>query len=147
MRDLFNSPKRRLRRAKHHISNLNTRIKKFFKKYPCVRVIEKDTDGTTDLHKIKLAKRLPENIDELAWEAVEGLRAALDQVGFAVAFAFGKTEAKSAYFPLPTMLPNSKPESKGDAKISRLRSWRSFGHSSRTREGMTLSGHSTGFAG
>ena len=75
--DPFASPKRRVARAKRHIANLNARIDKFFKKHPYAQVTEKEADGATDLHKIKLLKPLPNSMSDLASDIIEDLRSAL----------------------------------------------------------------------
>jgi hypothetical protein len=98
--DSFASPKRRIARAKRHITDLNRRIGKFFIKCPYTKVVERDTDGSTDLHKIRLLKPLPESMGDLASSIIEDLRSALDQAAFATAHAAGRTAAKSAYFPI-----------------------------------------------
>jgi hypothetical protein len=100
LRDPFESPKRRLLRAKQHIRDLDARIEKFFKKQPHKRVVDLDADGVTELHKVKLTKPVPNQFADRTAEAVEGLRSALDQTGYAVAVLAGAVEPKSAYFPI-----------------------------------------------
>jgi hypothetical protein len=100
MRDLFQSPKQRVGRAKHHIRTLKSRITKFRKKEPYTRVIETDTDGVTQLHKIKLTRKLPDSFTHNVVEVVEALRSALDQAASATAIASGIPEPRSSYFPI-----------------------------------------------
>ncbi len=99
-RDPFESPKRRLARAKQHVNHLEKRINTFFKKEPYARVVEKDADGVTDLHKIKFTKPLPDSCDLAATEALEALRATLDQIGYATASLAGKVDPKQTQFPI-----------------------------------------------
>jgi hypothetical protein len=98
--DPFHSPKQRLSRANDHIRRLHKRIETFIKKAPCHRVIELDTDGVTKLHKFKFTKRIPDSCTHSAAEALEALRSALDQIGYAAAVASGKVAPKKTQFPI-----------------------------------------------
>lgn len=97
MPDPFNSPRRRIAAAKQQICNLDQRLAKFFEKRRYRMVIEEAADGTHDVHKIKLTKLLPDSLGDLANNAIENLRSALDQAAFATT---GRENAKSAYFPV-----------------------------------------------
>lgn len=101
----------RIARAKEHIRNLDRRVKRFFDSKPYANVIERDENGTQDLHKVKLTKSFPAGITSVAAEAIEGLRSALDQAAFATATFTGIKHPKSAYFPI------SRTESDLDAVI------------------------------
>ena len=114
--DAFASPKRRIARAKRHIGDLQRRIDKFFKKHPYAHVVEKDANGKTDVHKIKLLKFLPATMGDLATDVVEDLRSALDQAAFATAFTAGRLTAKSAYFPIADDAPGLETGIKGRCK-------------------------------
>lgn len=59
-----------------------------------------DTDGLSKVHKVKLVKPIPPKFSTLVAEIVEGLRSALDQVGFVCATLGGVTDSKRAYFPI-----------------------------------------------
>jgi hypothetical protein len=54
--------------------------------------------ATRDIQYVRLTKQLPWRISGLASDVVKNLRAALDQVGYAVAVAAGKN-GKNAHFP------------------------------------------------
>lgn len=97
-KDIFASPKRRLARAKQHIRRLEKRISTFFKKKPGSRVTETDAEGVTT-HAFKFNRQIPDSWADAAVEAIEALRSALDQCGYAVAVQAGIAEAKNAYFP------------------------------------------------
>jgi hypothetical protein len=104
--DPFRSPKRRLSRAKTKIRRLEKRIKTFFKKEPYKASAEVDADGVTT-HALKFTRKIPDSWADSAGEAIEALRAALDQAGYAAAVLGGKTSPKNAYFPFsdtPTAL-------------------------------------------
>ena len=96
----FYSPKARLKRANEHINRLHKRIEKFFKQAPYRQVVELDADGVTQLYKFKFTKRLPESCTHSAAEALEALRSALDQIGYAAAVASGKIAPKRTQFPI-----------------------------------------------
>jgi hypothetical protein len=98
--DLFQSPKARLKRANEHIVRLHKSIEGFFKRAPYRRAIELDTDGVTRLHKFKFTKTLPESCAHSAAEALEALRSALDQTGYAAAVTSGKVTPKRTQFPI-----------------------------------------------
>jgi hypothetical protein len=100
MMDPFQSSLQRIARAKKHINDLDRRINKFFKKQPYARTIEDDTDGINILHKIKLTKQFPAGFTDLAIEAIEGLRAALDHATFAACVATGNSNPRNSYFPI-----------------------------------------------
>lgn len=100
MSDPFNSSKRRISRAKVHIHDLNGRINKFLVDYPCSHAVETDTNGIDQLHKIKFSATIPDSFGEIAADALENLRAALDQAGYAVAVAAGVSDPRKAYFPI-----------------------------------------------
>ncbi len=99
-RDPFESPKARLKRANAHIARLHKRIEVFFKKAPYRTVVELDADGVTQLHKFKFTKRLSESCVHSATEALEALRFALDQIGYATAVASGAVLPKRTQFPI-----------------------------------------------
>ncbi|MBX6369254.1 MAG: hypothetical protein IRZ04_14805 [Rhodospirillales bacterium] len=79
---------------------MERRIKSFFEKKPYRHVVETSANGTEKCHKIRFTKRLPERASELAMEAAEALRSALDQACFATALAAKTPKHKSTYFPI-----------------------------------------------
>ena len=100
MPDPFNSSKRRIERAKTHIHDLDGKINYFFKRKPCSHAVELDSAGVNHLHKIKFTATIPDSFGEIAADAIENLRSALDQAGYAVAVAAGTVNPRSAYFPI-----------------------------------------------
>jgi hypothetical protein len=62
--------------------------------------VEQDFDAcsTTFVDKVVLVKPLPEEISDVAFDAVNNLRASLDQAGYAVSVAAGG-KGKDTYFP------------------------------------------------
>ena len=96
--DLLESPKRRLKRAKQKIRRLEKRIDRFFKSKLGRRVTEVDSRGVTT-HAFNFDRKIPDGCADAAVEAIEAMRSALDQCGYAVAVKAGITEPKNAYFP------------------------------------------------
>ena len=97
--DPLQSAKRRLARAQTHIAHLEAGAKLFFDKKPTAVATEQDAQGNTVVT-IVLTEPFPEQLTDLAVEAVEALRSVLDQMAFAIAAAVGKPDSKSAHFPI-----------------------------------------------
>jgi len=135
MPDPLASPKRRLARAKEHISNLETGAKAFFDKKPTAMRTEQDAQRD-NIVKIVLTEPFPDSLTKFAVEAVEGLRSALDQTGYAIGVANGAADPRASISRLLTTRPASKTLSKGDAKISIPESSRFSVPLSLTKEGM-----------
>jgi hypothetical protein len=87
-----------LNHAKRHIHKFESESNVFFNTNPYARVIDFETNGSVEVHKIKLVKPMPEELSGIAFDAVNNLRSALDLAGFAVARAVGKN-GKNAHFP------------------------------------------------
>jgi hypothetical protein len=98
--DPFQSPKRRLGRAKQHVRALDTGLQRFYKKQPYVRVIETHTDGMSQALKIKLRRQIPDRYTDIAYEALEALRSALDQTAYAAAVCCNHTRPDLVHFPV-----------------------------------------------
>jgi hypothetical protein len=95
---LLESPRRRLGSAKRKIRRLEKRIATFFKNKPGGPITETDAKGVTT-HAFKFNRKIPDSWADAAVEAIEALRSALDQCGYAVAVRSGIAEPKNAYFP------------------------------------------------
>jgi hypothetical protein len=97
----FYSAGSRLARGYEHISELERQIRSFLanKPYELVRDID-PSDGRYQHLKFKFSDRLPERATFLATEALEALRFALDQAGYAAAVASGKVSPKRTQFPI-----------------------------------------------
>jgi hypothetical protein len=111
--DPFYSPKRRLARAKKHASELETASIGFLKGNPYVSVVELDDNGVTKLHKLKLTKPIPEDLSDIATDALDNLRSVLDQTIHAVFLANGKTPPKFTNFPFSDTAKNWEDRTKG----------------------------------
>ena len=100
MNDIFHSSKLRLSRAKDHIIDLEKSIRAFLDTKPYARVIEPDSDGINQLHKIKFTKSLPDEFAIITADAVDNLRSALDHAWHAIAVASSAIKPTGeAYFP------------------------------------------------
>jgi hypothetical protein len=113
MPDLLDSPKRMLRWARHRIAELEGVISAFAHEKPWAIVSEIDSDGVTDIFKVKFTKRLSEDLPHIVFDAVNNLRPVLDQTAFAIAVRhIGNNSPTSAKFPFgPTetdMVNNAK---------------------------------------
>jgi hypothetical protein len=100
MSDLFYSAKRRIARAKEHIRVFETTMDSFFASEPYACVTEIDPQTGYDQLKVKLTRPLPDALTDLAVEAIEALRASLDQAPYATAIAAGHAHPKYACFPI-----------------------------------------------
>jgi hypothetical protein len=98
--DPFQSPKQRLGRAKHHIRNLERRFKTFFKKHPYIRAVEIHSDGVSKVHKVKMRRKLPNDLTDITYEALEALRSALDQTAYTIATLCNHPKPNTVYFPM-----------------------------------------------
>jgi hypothetical protein len=100
MTDLFTSPKSMLRRARHHIGDLEAQINSFSRDHPWTMVIEKDADGVTEVQKVKFTKRLADDLPNIVFDCANNLRSTLDQMAYAIGIKHsGFLAPKSAKFP------------------------------------------------
>ena len=99
MIDLFESPKRSILRAHHHIADLAAHVRAFEIEKAWSYVVDDDTDSFHKLHKIRFARRLPDDLPSILFDAVNNLRAALDQCAYASAIAAKGTSLKHVKFP------------------------------------------------
>ncbi len=100
MADIFKSPKSMIRHAERHIAEFQARINAFFHDKPWAIVVEKDSDGVTNVLKVKFTKELSDELPHLVFDAANNLRSALDQIAFVVGVKHkGIDSPKSAKFP------------------------------------------------
>jgi len=74
-----------LRWGRHRIADLEREVISFSHEKPWAIISEVDSDGVTDVFKVKFTKRLSEDIPHIVFDAVNNLRPVLDQTAFAVA--------------------------------------------------------------
>jgi hypothetical protein len=95
----FDSPRRTLQRAKHHIRDLKDVIGTFTVEHPWSYVIDSESQAPNDVHKIRFHTPPPASAASILFDAVNNLRASLDQIGYSVAIASGKIDPKGTNFP------------------------------------------------
>jgi hypothetical protein len=101
MTDAFASSRSKLAWAKENLlSDLHRRIEDFHNLDPYAQVVEPDpqTPGW-EVHKIKLVKPFPEAFGNITSDIVVNLRSALDNAGYSIATAIGKTDPRNTAFP------------------------------------------------
>lgn len=84
------SSHQRLARAKTHIRHLDRIVKSFIRRKPYKHVIEPHSDGVHEIHILKARRfNLPRSFADVSTDAIENMRAALDQAVYAIAIAHG----------------------------------------------------------
>jgi hypothetical protein len=96
--DIFHSSKYSVERAKHHVLDLERQASEFLSSHAYTHVVEIDPNTSQKVYKLKLTKPMPVALSGIAFDAVNNLRSALDQAGYAIAIASAK-KGKSAKFP------------------------------------------------
>jgi hypothetical protein len=99
MHEPFITAKMLLGRAKNQLADLREQINTFSDSNTWARIVEKDVDGVTDIHKIRMPTNPSVEWTHIVFETTNNLRSALDQTAFNVAILIGKPDAKSAKFP------------------------------------------------
>lgn len=99
MVDHFESPKRTIQRAKHHIDDLERHVIAFTDSNTWTHVVDLDADRFHHLHKIKCSRGLPDDLPSILFDAVNNLRSTLDQCGYACAMAAKSKSTKHIKFP------------------------------------------------
>jgi hypothetical protein len=100
MNDPFEQPMRRIARAKEKIPEMLADWQTFLSSNPYAYSVDPDPVTGNRLYKVKLVKPLPPVLADLAAEAIEALRSALDKASYAAAECSGKINPKSCYFPI-----------------------------------------------
>ena len=98
------------------MADLESASAAFINSNPYARVVELDVDGATQLHKIKLTQPFPEDISDIASDALDNLRSVLDHAAYGAAVAGGKTTPEYAYFPFSNSAENLANRAKGLCK-------------------------------
>jgi len=114
--DPLSSSRYSIEHAKRHIDNLEREIVAFLRSKPYTVVIETNAQCTEDSHKVKLTKPMPVTLPGIAFDALNNLRPALDQAGYAVALATGKVRPNDAHFPFGKNAADVQHRIKGRSK-------------------------------
>lgn len=97
--DPFQSSRESVDWAKNHITNLESQAVAFFNTNPYSRIVEIDPNTAEKVHKVRLVKPLPVALSHIAFDAVNNLRSALDQAGFAAGILAKPGNPKYTNFP------------------------------------------------
>jgi hypothetical protein len=98
MSDPFRSARSVLRRASHHIANLKQEIEVFTDTKPYTYRCEDNGNGF-ETHLYIFSPDFSDDISCIMFDAVNNLRAALDQMAYAIAFKYRGPSKNYAYFP------------------------------------------------
>jgi hypothetical protein len=105
MDDLFASAKSVFRRANHHITELDAAIKGGTSDKQPTYIIEQDTETGDYLHKFRFREAFSDDVSCIMFDAINNLRASLDQMTFAIAVKCrGREDGDFAFFPVVTNL-------------------------------------------
>jgi hypothetical protein len=89
-----------LKRAKHHVRDLKAVVDKFTLERPWTYLIDAENQVRNLVHTIKVQELPPADVACILFDAVNDLRAALDQIGYSAAIASGKGEAVGYQIPV-----------------------------------------------
>jgi hypothetical protein len=97
----FDSPRRTLQRAKHHIRDLDQVVRAFSdgQPRPWSYVTDTESQAPNTVYKIRFHTPPPADAACIIFDAVNNLRATLDQIGYSAAIASGKTDPSGTNFP------------------------------------------------
>jgi hypothetical protein len=95
----FDSPRLTLERAKHHMRDLDQVVQAFTDERPWSYVVDTESQAPNSVYKIKFRKLPPAEAACIIFDAVNNLRATLDQIGYSAATASGKITPRGANFP------------------------------------------------
>jgi hypothetical protein len=98
MAEFFDSPRLTFIRAQHHIRDLNTVIGDFVNNKPWTYFVDEEPQSGQHVYKIRLTEPVPNMLPCILFDAVNNLRAVLDQSGYASALASGKVAPKKNQF-------------------------------------------------
>src|SRR5664280_557339 len=100
--DPFESPRRTLDWAKHHLNNFRAKLVQIPTEDYRTDIIEKNPDGLTEAHKIKLNKELFGDLACIVFDFTNNLRSVLDQMAFQIGRLHIGRDPSAAKFPFTT---------------------------------------------
>ena len=106
MVDALQSPRYSIQHAKRRIADFKSEVATFYATKPYAHIRELNADRTEYTLKVKLTKPLPGGLAGNAFDALNGLRSALDQLGYAIATCIDPTKGGYAHFPFGSNLQN-----------------------------------------
>ena len=98
MADPLADPRYSVEHAKRRLQEFEAEVAAFGDTHPYASVVETNDNGTEDTYKLKLVKPMPVGLPGIASDILNSLRSSLDQAGYAVAVAAGKS-GDDAHFP------------------------------------------------
>jgi len=98
MNDPLESSRYSVEHAKRRINELEAEVTAFNQTNPYIQVVERDNNTFEDVFKIRLTQPVPIALKGIASDAVNAMRSALDNAGYAVAVA-GGSKGGHAHFP------------------------------------------------
>ena len=111
MNNPFDSSHRKLDRCRKHFLDLQGKVSAFIQSSPYHEVVEPHPDKADhEVHKVKPTRALTGELNDIGddfGEFVSNLRSALDNAGYAIAAATGKTDSKHCAFPFAASLPET----------------------------------------
>jgi hypothetical protein len=117
MHDPFESARRKITRAGDYVTELERQYQAFVELPPYEQFSEPHPQfPERTIHKVRLARPLPEQFSDIAGDAVGYLREALDHAMFAVAIAAGCQHPRNAYFPFSSVAAGFEANLKGRCK-------------------------------
>jgi len=99
MLDYFDSPRRKLKRAKKYIANLERERDVFINEQPWSSAVEINLDTGLKEFKVRFNGDISDSFGDIASNVLQNLRAALDQSVNSAARASGKSDPRKARFP------------------------------------------------
>jgi hypothetical protein len=101
MRDIFKSAKSVLRRANHHITDLKSAIQSFTPDKPYTYRVDYDSETRKYIHKAIFSEAFSDDISCVFFDAINNLRASLDQMTFAIAMRHDPNRNPADFAPFP----------------------------------------------
>jgi len=97
----FDSPRLTLERAKHHVRDLSKVVGAFTdgQPRPWSYVLDTESQAPNKVYKVRFHTPPPAEAACIIFDAVNNLRATLDQIGYSAAIASGKTDPSGTNFP------------------------------------------------
>jgi hypothetical protein len=99
MRDPFYSAKRTLERAKYHFRDFKARVAAFANTKQGTYVTQRDENRIYNIHKIKFEKAFFDEVPSIVFDALNNLRATLDQTIYGATIASGIGPKRLTNFP------------------------------------------------
>jgi hypothetical protein len=117
----FESSIRRVAAGQRHFENLKGELLTFLNSHPYAVVTEESADKICDVHILRQVKSVPDSIEDLIFDVVGNLRAALDNATYSAYALAGGTGAGRTHFPFgeneKNMLSTKDPNKGGSRDI------------------------------